>query len=107
MIIFISKLSVRFNLASCRFISEQPIHGAASEGRNDAMLTLIAWGATGIERKANGSVFFKKKFRKCLLFHDRNLFFFTKKQLDAFAFRMYVVQRRKHVLPGDVRVGRR
>ena len=54
--IMFRNLSVRFNLASYRFISGQPIHGAAARGRTDALLTLIAWGAAGNERKDEGSV---------------------------------------------------
>ena len=54
---YFSKWSVRFNLASCRFKSGQPIHGAAAQGRTDALLMLIAWGATGNERVNEGSVF--------------------------------------------------
>ena len=59
-------------------ISEQPIHQAAMHVHSDALLMLIAWGATGNERDNEGSVFRRSFF--CLLFHDRNLFFFVHKK---------------------------
>lgn len=49
--IFNIKLSLLYN-----FISNRPIHGAAGEGHDDALLTLMAWGATGNERDKDGSV---------------------------------------------------
>ena len=77
---FFSKLSVHFNLASYRFISQQPIHGAASQKCTDVLLVLIAWGATGNERNRRGSVISTNIFL-CLLFHDQNPFFSPKKKV--------------------------
>ena len=51
--------------------SMQPIHKAAYEECTDALLTLIAWGATGNEQSYGGSVFKLALERLC--FHDRNI----------------------------------